>query len=449
MSDLSDTLFTSAEMTAVFSGPTFVQRMLDVEAALARAQAAAGVIPKPAADVIAAQCRAEHFDVPALFEDAARAGTPAIPLVRRLTDLVKGDARGFVHWGATSQDIVDTAAVLQVKEGLGLLLGGLSDVASASAALAGQHRNTPMAGRTLLQHAVPITFGLKAARWLAMTVRLMQRLGEVRDRACVVQLGGAAGTLAAMGDRGLRVMEGLAEQLGLGVPDLPWHTERDRIAEIAAATGTAAGAMGKIATDIVLLSQTEVGEVSPAAPGRSSAMPQKRNPVDAVNAVASARLAVALVAAVLSTLIQEHERAAGGWQAEWQAVSDLFRAAAGAVRWTDRAVSGLQIDARRMRENLDSTRGLIMAEALTVALAVKVGREEAFAIVRRLSDQTSAQGLGLRDAVTSDGRVREILSEEELDRALDATAYLGSADTFVDRALQAFRNLPPSMKGRS
>lgn len=449
MSDLSDTLFSTPEMTALFSGSTFVQHMLDVEAALAQAEAAAGVIPKPAADVIAAQCRAEHIDLPALFEDAARAGTPAIPLVLRLTDLVKGDARGFVHWGATSQDIVDTATVLQMKEGLMLLARGLHEVAAACAALAAAHRSTPMAGRTLLQHAVPITFGLKAARWLAMTVRVMTRVTEVRSRACVVQLGGAAGTLAALGDRGVRVMDGLAERLRLAAPELPWHTERDRMVEIAFAVGAAAGAMGKIATDVVLLSQTEVGEVSPSAPGPSSAMPQKRNPVDAINAVACARAALAQVPAVLSSMIQEHERAAGAWQAEGQAVPALFRAAAGAVHWCHRAVGGLKVDAGRMRANLEQTHGLIMAEALTTALAVKVGRDEAFAIVRRLSDRIAGGAGSLRAAIAGDGRIREILTDVEIDQALDAAGYQGSAEAFIDRALGAFRDsTQPSTESR-
>ncbi|MGH2349249.1 MAG: 3-carboxy-cis,cis-muconate cycloisomerase [bacterium] len=448
MTDLSDTLFTSPEMAAVFSGATFVQRMLDFEAALARAQAAAGVIPQGAADAIAAQCRAEQFDAAALFRDAADAGTAAIPLVRRLTDLLDGDVRGFVHWGATSQDVIDTATMVQIRDGLGLLTGGLGSLASACAALADHHRHTPMAGRTLLQHAVPITFGLKAARWLGMTTRLISRLSDLREHACVVQLGGAAGTLAAMGDRGLEVMESVAGQLGLGVPELPWHAERDRIAEIASALGTAAGAMGKIATDLILLSQTEIGEASPGAPGTSSAMPQKRNPVEATNGLACARLAIAQVPVVLAAMVHEHERSAGEWQPEWQAIPDLFRFTAGAVRWVERAVSGLQVDAGRMRGNLELTHGLIMAESLTMALASKIGRPEAYRVVQRLTEDAAKKGTSLREAAASDGRVGDILPAAEIDRALDAAAYRGSTDAFIDRALQAFHTLQSPAGGR-
>jgi len=440
VTDLSDTLFTSPEMAAVFSGAAFVQRMLDFEAALARAQAAAGVIPQEAAEAIAAQCHAEQFDAGALFRDAAEVGTAAIPLVRRLTEFVSTvEAWGFVHWGATSQDVIDTAMMLQIRDGLGLLISDLGNLGSACATLAERHRHTPMAGRTLLQHAVPITFGLKAARWLGMITRLVHRLGDLRARACVVQLGGAAGTLASMGDRGLAVMESVAGQLELGVPELPWHAERDRIAEIASALGTVAGALGKIATDVILLSQTEIGETSSAAAGPSSAMPQKRNPVAATNALACARLAITQVPAVLAAMVHEHERSAGEWQAEWQAVPDVFRFTAGAVRWTVRAARGLQVDAEKMRNNLEQTRGLIMAESLTMALAATLGRPEAYRVVQRLTEEATTQGRSLRDAAGADEQVRNALPAEAIDRALDAAAYRGSTDAFIDRALEAYR----------
>ncbi len=456
MTDLSDTLFTSPEMASVFSGPAFVQRMLDFEAALARAQAAAGIIPQHAADAIAAQCRAEAFDADAIFRDAAEAGTTAIPLVRRLTERVAASAvpgpvspAGYVHWGATSQDVIDTATVLQIRDGLALLIAGLADLASDCATLAERHRHTPMAGRTLLQHAVPITFGLKAARWLAMTTRLIRRLDLLRDSACVVQLGGAAGTLAAMGDHGLRVMESIARDLGLGVPELPWHAERDRIADVASALGTTAGAMGKIAADLILLSQTEVAEVSSTAPGGSSAMPQKRNPVAATNARACGRLAIALVPGALAAMASEHERSAGEWQAEWQAVPDLFRFASGAVYWAGRAVNGLEVDVDRMRANLDQTGGLIMAESLTMALAPKIGRDQAYRLVQRLTGGAVQKGISLHAAASSDGPLREALSAAEIDRALDVEAYRGSTDAFIDRAVRAFRTLhAPAEHGR-
>jgi len=308
MTDLGETMFASPEMAAIFSGQSMVQRMLDVEAALARAQARAGMISQQAAAAIGSKCRVELFNLEALFHDAAASGTPAIPLVRMLTELVDEDTRRAVHLGVTSQDVIDTATMLQIREGVDLLISRLLDIAAACATLAERHRHTPMAGRTLLQHAVPITFGLKAARWLALSTRLVRRLREVQDHTLVVQLGGAAGTLAAFGKEGLRVMEMLAHDLGLGVPDLPWHAERDRVAEVAAGLGIVAGAMAKIATDVALLAQTEVGEVTTSASGaagsgRSSAMPHKRNPVEATAALACSRLAIGMVPVLHRSLL--------------------------------------------------------------------------------------------------------------------------------------------------
>ncbi|MGQ0568043.1 MAG: 3-carboxy-cis,cis-muconate cycloisomerase [Armatimonadota bacterium] len=447
MIDIGTTMFTSPEMAAVFSGPSLIQRMLDFEAALARAEAAAGLIPQTAAEAIASRCRVERFDVPALYQDAPGAGTLAVPLIRMLTGLVEGDARRFVHWGATSQDAIDTAMVLQMRDGLDLLTRRLLDIARTCAGLAEHHRHTPMAGRTLLQHAVPITFGLKAARWLGATTRLLQRVHELRERALVVQFGGAAGTLASLGSEGMRVMELLARELDLAVPDLPWHTERDRVGEIAGVLGTVAATVAKVASDIALLSQTEVGEVSTAAQageGRSSTMPQKRNPVEAMAASACARLAIGLVPILLSAGMQEHERAAGGWQAEWEAIPQLFRRTSGAVEWVHRAVRGLEVDADRMRANLDRTHGLIMAEALTMALAAHIGKDEAYQVVQRVCDRAMQVGAELREVAASDERIRAVLLPDQIEHALDVSAYLGSTDAFIDRALDGLLKLDPS-----
>ena len=436
-----DLLFNTPEMSAAFSPEAHVRGMLAFEAALARAEARAGVIPQEAASMIAAGCRVELFDVAALYREAAVAGTPAIPLVRMLTAQVEGDAQKFVHWGATSQDAIDTALMLAMRDGIDLLVAGLLDVCAACATLAEQHRHTLMVGRTLLQQALPITFGLKAARWLALTTRQVRALRERRERALVAQLGGAAGTLASLGDKGLRVAALLTEELGLAAPDLPWHTERDRIAEIAASLGVVAGAMAKIAGDVVLLAQTEVGEASEGvAPGKggSSAMPQKHNPVDATFAIASARLAVGVVPVILAAMAQEHERAAGGWQAEWAAIPNLFRYTASAVERVRGALADLQIDPARMRANLDLTGGLIMAESLTMALAPHIGRPEAQRIVRATCDQAVKSGVNLRQAALADMQVRAVLSPEEIDKALDPGGYLGSTDAFIDRALASY-----------
>jgi 3-carboxy-cis,cis-muconate cycloisomerase len=416
--------------------------MLDVEAALARAEARAGVIPQASADAIAATCRADRFDIAAVFTEAATAGTPVIPLVKMLTELVPATARAHVHWGATSQDIADTALVLQMRDGLDLMTRQLHGIAARCAALADRYRRTPMAGRTLTQHAVPITFGLKAARWLAQTTRLARKLRGIREDALVVQFGGAAGTLAALGDRGVSVMDALAQELRLASPVLPWHTERDRIADVAAALGMVASAMGKVGTDLGLLAQTEVGEAAVASTGGgSSTMPHKHNPVEAAGAIASARLAIGLVPVVLSAGIQEHERAVGGWQTEAHAIADVFTFTEAAVEWVSRAFEGLQVDADRMRRNLDLTGGLIMAEALTMALAPTLGRTEAYRTVQRLTDRSTQAKIPLRELAASDEQIRTVLSSDAIAKVFDVAGYAGSTDALIDRALADYRAL--------
>ena len=345
--------------------------------------------------------------------------------------------------------------MLQMRDGLDLLQAGLLEIGRSCAALAERHRHTPMAGRTLLQQALPITFGLRAARWLALVHRQIERLRALRGDALALQFGGAAGTLASLGSDGARVAELLAEELDLPCPDLPWHGERDRVAEIAAALGIVAGAMGKIAQDVLLLSQTELGEVAEgAAPGKggSSTLPHKRNPVDTVAAVAAARLAQSLVPVVLASMIQEHERAVGGWQSEWAALPELFRYTAGAVERVRLAVENLEVDAERMRANLGVTRGLLMAESLSMTLATRLGKQEAHHVVQAACERAVREGADLATVAQADERISGALSPDEIAAALDPSAYLGSADLFVDRALAAFqltpRSAPEMMSGR-
>jgi 3-carboxy-cis,cis-muconate cycloisomerase len=442
MSDLRENLYTTPAMAAIFAPEAHIRRMLAFEAALARAEARAGVIPPAAADAIAAACQAGGFDVAAIYREAAESGSPAIPLVRMLGARVADAGRAYVHWGATSQDVIDTAMALQMRDGLALLEADLLELGAACAALADRHRRTLIAGRTLLQQALPIPFGLKAARWLGLSTRQALAVRGLRERALAVQFGGAAGTLAALGDRGLLVADLLASELRLPLPDMPWHAERDRVGGIGAGLGVIAGAMAKIAQDIVLLAQTEVGEAAEAPrPGSgSSAMPQKRNPVDATLALAAARLAIGQTPILLSAMIQEHERAAGGWQAEWAAIPELFRYTSGSVARVAQAVSGLQIDADRMRANLDQRGGLLMAEALMMALAPRLGRPEAQRIVQALALRAQP-GDTLGQLARADARVRAILSPHEIDRALDPAAYLGSAEALIDRALAAYRDM--------
>ena len=440
---MSDLLFTTPAMAELFSARAMVASMLRVESALGHALARAGVIPTAAADAITAACRVELYDAEAIFAETTTAGTPVIPLVRMLSERVDAHARGYVHWGATSQDIADTAMVLQMRDGIDLLARELHGVAECAASLAERYRHSVMAGRTLMQHASPITFGLKAARWLALTVRQMRTLDALRSSALPLQFGGAVGTLASLGDAGPAVATFLAEELTLPEPDLPWHAEHDRIANVAAALGVAAAAMSKIAGDIALLSQTEVGELSEAArPGRggSSAMPQKRNPVDAMAALAAARIAIALVPTLMSGLEQEHERAIGAWQAEWVAVPHVFRHTAGAVTHVRQALSGLEVHEDRMRQNLALAGGTLMAEALAVALAPRLGRVDAQSAVKAASERALREGITLRRAAVEDARISRLLSSEEIELALDPSAYLGSTDAFIDRALASYRN---------
>lgn len=433
---------TPMNMPAIFAPEAHIQQLLVFEAALARAEALAGIIPLEAAAAIASRCHVELFDVAALYQEAALAGTPVIPLVRMLTAQVEKSARRFVHWGATSQDAIDSALMLQMRAGLDLLSVSTEAICASCAGLAEQHRHTLMVGRTLMQQALPITFGLKAARWLALVTRQTRALRAHRQHTLAAQMGGAAGTLAALGSHGPRVAQLLAEELHLALPELPWHTERDRVAEIAATLGIVAGAMAKIAGDIVLLAQTEVGEVTEVnVPGKggSSAMPHKRNPVDAINALASARLAIGVVPVILSALPQEHERAAGAWQTEWIAIPNLFTYTASAVERVRTAVAGLQIDAIHMRANLEMTHGLVMAESLTMALATHLGKPEAHHLVEILSKEVVTSGSTLLQAAQTEKQVSSVLKPDEIAQALDPANYLGSTDTFIDNALAAYR----------
>ena len=430
-------------MERIFSPSCHVEQLLRFEAALARAQARAGVIPNDAATTIAAKCDVELFDAAAIIHDAALTGTPVVPLLRQLVAQLPNDARAYVHMGATSQDASDTALVLQMRDGLDALAADLRGVCAVAAQLAERHRRSVMPGRTFLQHAVPITFGLKAARWLGAVTRQLRTLESVRRDMLVLQFGGAGGTLAAIAPNGMAVAELLAEELNLTLPDMPWHAERDRPASIACALGVTAGVLGKIATDVVLLSQTEVAEVAEGlveGKGTSSSMPQKRNPIDAVQAVAASRLAIGIVPVVLVAMAQEHERGVGGWQTEWQAIPDLFRHASRVAQHVRAALSALEVDPERMRANLGIAGGALMAEALVVALASSIARPEAQQVVAELTGSAIRNRVSLLDAARADKRVTAVLSSQALERALDPAAYLGSSDALIDRALKAWRD---------
>ena len=429
-------IFVPAPLRAAVSDGAWLQAMLDAEAALARAEARAGVIPADAAEAIAACCDAGRFDVASLAEGARRLGAPVEPLVRALAEAA-GDAGRYAHWGATSQDILDTAAMLVARDALELILAELDAVTAACAALAEAYRSTPIAGRTVMQQALPTTFGLEAAGWLVGVLEARSRLVAVRDERLAVQLGGGAGTLAALGEQGLAVSALFAEELGLAEPALPWHTNRVRVAELGGALDLVAGALSKVALDIVLLSQTEVGEVAESGAGGSSTMPQKRNPTGSVIAIACARRVHAQAGLLTGGLAQEHQRAAGGWQAEWQPLSDALALTGGAAAAVREALEGLEISSERMRANLDATNGLIMAERITFLLAGRIGRIEAQRLVSEACARAAAAGRPLRAELESDPRIE--LTREELDAAFDPTGYLGSAEAFVERALDLYR----------
>ena len=427
----------------IFTPAAQIGYMLRFEAALARADAAVGWIPNEAADAIATTClEIGEFDPGALERDALHAGTIAIPLIQQLIARVPVEARPYVHWGATSQDVMDTALVLQMRDTLDRLLPNLVDIGDALATLADTHRATVMPGRTLLQQAVPVTFGLKAARWLGSVGRQKAALRQLRGEALVLQFGGAAGTLASLGTRGLEVATALASELKLPLPDLSWHAERDRLTTVVAALGVTAGVIAKIARDLVLMAQTEVAEVNErVTPGKgtSSAMPQKRNPVDAIQAIASAQLAIGAVPVVMTAMAQEHERGAGGWQAEWTAIPDACRHTMRAAAHLRVAISGLDVHRDRMRVNLEEGSGAIMSESLTTALAAEVGRAEAMRLTAVVVERAFRDRMTLPDAARADTTVASLLTPERLEQAFDPTAYLGVTDQLIDRALRSWR----------
>ncbi|HEY5873005.1 MAG TPA: 3-carboxy-cis,cis-muconate cycloisomerase [Gaiellaceae bacterium] len=421
-------IFVSDELQDAVSDRAWLQGMLDAERALANAGAATGLVTADAAARIGAACRAELYDPRELAQEGRAVGNPAEPLVRALREAVGDTAADWVHYGATSQDVVDTAAMLVSRRAVVLVLAELDRLADACADLARTHRSTPIAARTLLQQAVPTTFGLKAAGWLIAMLEARRLLVVVRDERLAAQLGGAAGTLAPLGDRALDVVRHYAEELELVEPVVPWHANRIRVAELAAALDIAAGAAAKIGRDIVLLAQTEVGEVSEGAGGGSSTMPQKRNPVRATLAVACARLAHAHAGVLLAELDHEHERAVGGWHAEWEALSGALAFAGGAVTAAADAVSGLVVDSGRMRVNLEAGAGLVVAERISFALSDRLGRPRAHGVVAE-----AARAPSFREALLADERVA--LSDAEVDELLDPASYLGSAEALVDRAL--------------
>lgn len=438
---LFDAYFTAPAMRAIFCDAGRVQGMLDFEAALARAEARVGLIPAEAVAPIEAACKAELYDYPALAQAIAIAGNSAIPLVKALGKRIAAtdaEAERYVHLGATSQDAMDSGLVLQLRAAIGLLESDLAKLADALAAQAERHIDTPLAGRTWLQQATPVTLGMKLAGVLGAVTRHRQRLSELKPRLLSLQFGGASGSLAALGDAGWAVSGALAQELELNLPEQPWHTQRDRLVEFASLLGMIAGSLGKLGRDLSLLMQTEAGEVfEPAAPGKggSSTMPHKRNPVSAAVLIGAATRAPGLVATMFAAMPQEHERSLGLWHAEWESLPELCCLVSGALQQALLVVPGLEVDAARMRANLELTQGLVLAEAVSIALAQKIGRDAAHHLIEQCCKQAVREGAHLRAVLGANAEVSAQLSAAELDRLLDAAHYLGQARRWVERAI--------------
>ena len=430
-------LFSSpSEVGAQTGDAAWLHAMLDFESALAGALADCGLAEATAAEEIAAACGEDDWDLDALGAGTAREGTPVPALLKQLRGKLSDEAKAGLHRGATSQDVVDTAAMLVAKQALAPLRADLDAAADAAAGLAERHRTDLAVGRTLLQQALPITFGLRAANWLGGLDDAATRLAAVEDRLAL-QFGGAAGTLASLGSDGPAVAKALADRLELPVATT-WHTNRSRIVELAAALGQAAGAAGKVGTDIVLLAQTEVAEVAEGGEGGgSSTLPHKRNPAGAVTAVAAARRTPALVATLFAAMPAEEERAAGAWQSEPEALDDLLRLTGAAVTAIRRTLGNLEVFPDRMRANLDLTAGLVMAESLAAALGKELGRSEAQRLVTEASNRAAAEGRRLAEVAAEAPEIVAALGTDGILAALDPASYLGATDELIDRALAA------------
>jgi len=436
-SDIFKDVFGTAEMRAVFSDDSTLQAYVRAEVALAVAQGRVGVIPANAAAAIAAKAGEVALDRDQLKSDAENVGYPIVGLVKQLSAKL-GEAGRYVHWGATTQDIMDTAVVLQVREALNLVERDLAAVGAALATLAQRYRDTPMAGRTHLQQALPITFGQKAAIWLSMIDRHRERLRQLRPRVLVAQLGGAAGTLASLGDKALDVRRAYAEELSLAEPDITWHVARDGLVETVQLLGLITGSLGKIGFDVMLMMATELGEVfEPFAShrGASSTMPQKRNPISSEILVANAKAVRQQAGLMLDAMIQDFERATGPWHIEWIALPESFILTAGALAQAKFMLEGLVVDPQRMRLNLEATGGLIVAEAVMMGLAPHMGRQQAHDVVYDACREALSKKTTLFDVLDRLPAVKQALDSAALKRLCDPANYLGAAAAMTDAVI--------------
>jgi 3-carboxy-cis,cis-muconate cycloisomerase len=431
-------IFSTEAMRRVFSDENRVQKYLDFEAGLAKAQARLGIIPKEAGEEIVRHCNVSEMDFAKLKTQTERIGYPVLPVVQQLVGLCKDGLGEWCHWGATTQDITDSATVMQIREGLALVEADLNGIADALAHLARKHRDTPMAGRSNLQQAVPITFGYKTATLLAAFERHKQRLKELRPRLLVGEFGGAAGTLSSLAGRGLETQAELMKELKLGQPAIAWHTVRDTIAEVGCFLGLVTGTCGKLAFDVKLMMQTEVEELfEPFHEGRgsSSTMPQKRNPISSVYITALTSVVRQQVGALLDAMVEDHERATGPWEIEWIVLPEIFCFTAGALSQTEFVLTGLQVNEKKMRSNLDLTKGLIVSEAVMMGLGPFLGRQYAHDLVYDICRQVVATGRPLVDLLAENTEITKHLDRAALTKLCDPANYLGEAGAMVDRVL--------------
>jgi 3-carboxy-cis,cis-muconate cycloisomerase len=432
-------IFTTPAMRQVWSDENRVQKYLDFEAALAKAQAKLGIIPKNAAAEIIKHCDVKEIDFALLKEKTEKVGYPVLPVVQQLIARCKGNLGEWAHWGATTQDITDTATIMQIRESLNLIEKDIDGCADALAKLARKHRDTVMIGRSNLQQAVPITFGYKMATVLGAFERHRERLAQLRKRVEVGEFGGAAGTHSSLGKDGLRVQAALMKELKLGQPDISWHTVRDRIAEVGCFLGLVSGICGKIAYDVKLLMQTEVEEVQEpfhAGRGSSSTMPQKRNPISSVYITAQTAVVKQHVAALLEAMIEDHERSTGQWEIEWIVLPEIFMLTAGALAQTRFVLEGLEVKPDKMKENLGLTKGLVMSEAVMMGLGDRIGRNKAHDLIYDVIREAAKTGRPLLDMLEEDKEIRKHASRRELEKLMDPANYLGVAGPMVDRVLK-------------
>ena len=429
----------------LFTASATLQRMLDFEAALARAEAVTGVIPKKASSPIVLCCKADRYDPEEIAEAAQNAGNTAIPLIKLLTEEVKAidaNAARYVHWGATSQDVIDTALILQLREAFELADRHLAALCGTLAQLADLHRATAIAARTWMQQALPSTLGLKFADWMDALHRQRVRMTDARARVLALQFGGAGGSLAALGDKGLEVSAALSAELKLPLPDLAWHTERDRVAEAATLFGMLMGILGKMARDLSLMMQSEVAEVAePSAPGRggSSTLPHKRNPVTCAAVLAAAMRVPGLVGTMLSAMVQEHERALGGWQAEWETLPQIICLTGGALEQMMNLMPSLEINQSRMLANLEATRGLIYSESVSMLFAARLGKSAAHELVEKASQQALRDNKYLKEILLEDTTVLAHFANSDIAKLFDPLSYLGMANEFITRTIKTVK----------